>query len=232
MLQLLRKAWAGLVENKLFVIGTAISTLLLEVHLAAYHHSPNLERAMDSVVLIATESGTGSGFFIDQNGCAMTAGHVVDGAHTVRFLVRGERVTRTAVVVAENRQLDMAIVCTPMRPKSWFSIRQTEGVHRGDHVWAIGHPWGRTWNVTDGIISRTGYKDHTTDGKNFYPLYDLWVSCFISWGNSGGPVIDADGYVVGMIIEFDTPGIDHPNNMNIAVPGTEMLRFIRMSEGR
>lgn len=228
------RAWIA--ENKILLLGTLLSTLLLELHLVSYHTDPHVEEALNAVVIVATSSGTGTGFYFSPD-CMLTAAHVVMDAKgakpnlTVRL--RGELMSHPATLVSANLQMDMAILCSSSAVASnWLKIANTESIRRGDAVYALGHTYGRTWNTTDGVVSRTGYKMHTGDGKAWFPRYNLWVSAFISWGNSGGPVIDKNGNVVGMIVEWDDPGTHAPSNMNIAIPGTDLLRFIRAANGR
>ncbi len=223
------RAWIG--ENKLFLIGTLLSSLLLELHLQSYHTDPHIEQALDAVVIVSTSSGTGTGFYFSPN-CMMTAAHVVATGRDLSIRLRGELQPHPATVVAANAQMDMAIICSDARASNWLKIVGTENITRGETVYALGHTNGRSWNTTDGVVSRTGYKMHQGAGKVWAPRYDIWISAMISWGNSGGPVIDKYGNVIGMVVEWDDTGAGVPTNMNIAIPGTDLLRFIRTANGR
>lgn len=233
---LLHRGWALLVENWIPVLSSILSTILVSIQIWYYHPDPHLERALDSTVRIMTSSGSGSGFFIDQNGCAITAAHVVQDAlaKKQRIVVQTRGIARLvpAEVVGLNQFYDIAMICTPIESPAYLRISDTENLSQGDKVYTIGHTGGtRTWNVTEGVVSRMGYKMHAV-GKKWYPRYDIWTSAFISWGNSGGPVLDRWGNVIGMIVEWDGTEIGHPNNSNIAVPGTDLRRFIRSLWGK
>jgi S1-C subfamily serine protease len=192
---------------------------------------------MDAVVLVIASSSTGTGFFINKSGCLLTAGHVVmkkNGTEkNLHILVHGDFKPRKAWVIIANDMLDMAMVCSEVKPPHVLKIVGTESINRGDRVYALGHTAGRMWNLTEGVVSRMGYKLHRGSMKGWWmPKYDLWITTFISWGNSGGPIVNSHGDVVGMLVEWDDPaGAGHPNGMNIAIPGTDLLRFIRTMEG-
>lgn len=227
------RGWVS--ENRLLLVGAFIATLLFEAHFISYHPDPHIEDALDSVVILSDGKGSGTGFFISEDGCLMTAEHVIRGAkNRIIFLrMRGEHKTSEARVVSAMEGMDMAIACAKnVKPRVWLRIVNTENIQRGEPVYALGHTYGKTWNVTNGMISRTGYKMRQLTPKVGMPRYNLWISAFISWGNSGGPVIDSHGRVVGMVVEWDDPGTGVPSNTNIAIPGTDLLRFIRATNGR
>lgn len=233
----LRRMSALLVENWITLASTVLSTLLVTIQFHYYNPDPHLERAMDSTVLITTSSGSGSGFFVTPDGCALTAAHVIQDAmvRKQKILVRTRGSFREfeATVVGLNQYYDTAMICIDRMSPAYLRVSNTEDIRQGDAVYAIGHPaGGRTWNVTNGVVSRMGYKMHNVGGPVWYPRYDIWTSAFISWGNSGGPLIDKHGDVIGMIVEWDGREIDHPNNSNVAVPGTDLRRFIRTLWGK
>lgn len=227
----------------------------------------DIEKKLDSVVMVATDAGHGTGFFIDKDGCVMTAFHVVDAAvrsnKPIYLMLRGDPRKYEAKPVSGNSFLDVAVVCSSVTWVEPLKIVGTENIKQGDHVWTMGHPGDAMWNVTDGVVSRLSYRMHMTERKVpvppvtigpvqagpfllpkitlkgrtvtdviWMPRYDLIVSAFISWGSSGGPVLNDNGDVVGMIVEWEDVGNAHPGSMNVAVPGTDLLRFIRSVWGK
>lgn len=225
------RARSYLVENRLLVLSSLLTILLLVLHIQVYHPDPHFEHALDATVVIRAGSGYGTGFFINKEGCVMTAAHVIIESATkgkpIFIEVRGHSYKIPMRVEAVNGYLDIALICTNGVPaQSYLEIADTENIREGEPVYALGHPDNRTWNVTNGIVSRMGFKEHTF-GAVSIPRWDMWFSAFISWGNSGGPVINSYGKVVGMVVEWDDPGIGKPNNMNLAVPGSDLRRFIR-----
>ena len=200
----------------------------------------DLEKKLDEVVVIMVDDGagnksTGTGFFFNNSGCVMTAFHVIashgNRKNKITILLRGDSNPYPANALTGNGYLDVAIICSPKISRPGLRIINTEGLKQGDNVWALGHPAGRNWNMTNGIISRLSYKMHDFN-KSWMPRYDIFTTAFIAWGNSGGPLINENGDVVGMIVEWDNPGIPYPNSMNIAVTGTDLLRYTKSIWGK
>jgi len=228
---------AYLVENRLLVAGWIASALLSAVYVRQLHPDPHLENALDATIVVNedTVGDIGSGFFFTPDGCAMTADHVVSDAmeskHKIFVKRRGVIGQVEATVVARDWYVDAAVICIKAPSPAYLEIADSEGLLQGDPVYAIGHPGMRKWNVTQGIISRMGYKVHNFDGS-MIPRFDVYTSAFISYGNSGGPLIDRWGRVIGMVTNWDDPMVGVPNNLNIAVPGTDLRRMLRSAWGR
>jgi S1-C subfamily serine protease len=188
-----------------------------------------MEKVLDATAIIGTKKGSGSAFFINHDGCLFTAAHVVRDAiekkYEVSIHLRGEPTSHKGMVVIASEYLDTAVVCSDTARRAPLRIISTEHLKQGQTVYAVGHPIpGANWHVTNGIISRMAYRMAST-GKIWIPRYSMFTSAFISWGNSGGPLVDRYGNVVGMIVQWDGGPIGHPNNMNIAVTGSDLLRF-------
>lgn len=231
------KGWCQ--EQRLFIIGTLITSVLLQMHMTRFHPDPHLDRAMDAVTIVMTPQGMGTGFFVTPDGCMLTASHVVTTSSgtvlPVKFMVHGETAVREGIVVHASTFQDMAYVCAKdsIRP-AFLRVVNTENIKRGDVEYALGHTDGRVWNVTQGIISRMGYFSHIVMGKRpvITNRYNLWVTSFISWGNSGGPIINDRGEVIGMLTEFDDVShLGGPTGEGIATPGTDLLRYLRTLHG-
>jgi S1-C subfamily serine protease len=247
----------AIVEKRLQLWVIALALILGLVHYAQYWPSKvDIDSKLDSVVVVRTPTGQGTGFFFNDSGCIMTAFHVVSHngkAEKVTVTLRGDGRTYKAKVVSGNSDLDMAVICSTEAWRPGLRIIETEKLKQGERVWALGNPRGRLWNVTDGVVSRFGYRMHSrphvvtlpgigigdvhiagiiVNSLVWIPRYDLIISAFISWGNSGGPVLNENGDVVGMIVEWEDVGTGHPANMNVAVPGTDLLRFIRSIWGK
>jgi S1-C subfamily serine protease len=219
------------------IVGVIMASLLVALEIKLFTPDPRLERAMDAVVVIETDTGIGTGFFISNDGCVMTAAHVVIDSTTQEsetglvILERGTHDEIPARMISFNTYLDAAIICADTKPAAILKIIDTETLKQGEPIYAIGHPMERKWNVTQGIVSRFAYKNHYIEDVPV-KRWVLYFSAFISWGNSGGPIIDKNGNVVGMVIEWDGLEIGVPNNTNIAIPGTDLIRFIRETNGK
>jgi serine protease Do len=140
------------------------------------------------------EGALGSGFIIDNDGHIVTNSHVVDQAEEVRVKLADERDFH-ARVVAKDEALDVAVLemRDPPHDLPAASLGSSEGLRVGDHVVAIGNPFGLGDTVTMGIISAKGRSLGAGPFDNF-----LQTDAPINPGNSGGPLFDLRGQVVGI----------------------------------
>jgi S1-C subfamily serine protease len=163
-----------------------------------------------------TQQAQGSGFVSDQQGHIVTNDHVVDGASaiTVRFW-NGE--TYEAQVVGSDASTDLAVleVDAPASVLVPLTFGDSSAVQVGDAVVAIGSPFGLEGTVTSGIVSAlhrqmTSPNDFTIDDS-------IQTDAAINHGNSGGPLLDAHGRVIGVTsqIESDSGGND---GVGFAIP--------------
>ena len=139
---------------------------------------------------------SGSGVVVSEDGEVLTNHHVVDTATEIRCLLFGGE-SCTAKVIGFDKDMDIALLRLE-RPAGAPPLRaaklSTRAVKRGDVVLAMGAPWGLARSVTMGIISCT---DRYLDGAGQYTLW-YQTDAAISPGNSGGPLVDTFGEVVGV----------------------------------
>jgi serine protease Do len=167
----------------------------LEQISAAYRMIPQL--VSPSVVNIRTQHGPaeaqGSGVIVDKAGYIVTNKHVVDGVETVELQLSDGR-RGPATVMGVDSLSDIAVLRTEMDgliPAEWGDSGDLEV---GDLVWAVGSPFGLQKSVTSGILSakeRRGISDGVT--QEF-----LQSDAAVNPGNSGGPLVDIHGKVVGI----------------------------------
>jgi serine protease Do len=155
-------------------------------------------RAHESVVQVRSWGrGTGAGVIWDVDGFVLTNHHVVAAGR------RGTRVqvalhdgrTIDAEVVKRGRDLDLALLRIKDAPGDLAaaSLGDSDKLRVGELVYAIGHPWGRLGAVTAGIVSGLGVV-HGPGGRARYIQSDVALAP----GNSGGPLLNARGEVVGI----------------------------------
>lgn len=149
--------------------------------------------------------GGGSGFVLDKSGYVITNQHVVNGADgvSVRF-ASGTR--KDAKVVGEDPSTDVALlkVDAPKNALKPLTLGDSGSVTVGDPVIAIGNPLNVGLSVTTGIISGTG---RPIKAPNNYTINDaVQTDAAISSGNSGGPLIDARGAVIGINSQVASAG--------------------------
>jgi serine protease Do len=139
------------------------------------------------------QRGQGSGFVISPDGEILTNNHVVEGVENVKVKFLDGRVLNAEVVGTDPRT-DVALVRvkseTPLPP---LSLGSSDGLRVGDWVVAFGNPLGFSHTVTAGIVSAKGRVIGATAYDDF-----IQTDAAINMGNSGGPLLDASGRVVGI----------------------------------
>jgi len=166
------------------------------------------------------DRGLGSAFFIDSSGLLVTNYHVifseVDPAfrgHSRLFIRMGDATSPRipARVVGWDRALDLAIIQTQITPDYVFSVVDWAVPSVGESVFAIGSPVGLEHTVTQGIVSALG--------RRFLQIGDvIQIDAAVNQGNSGGPVVDMSGRLVGIVFA----GIPQFQGLNFAVPAERL----------
>ena len=168
---------------------------------------------------------TGTGFVISASGHILTNNHVVDGCTDIRGNLNGQPQTELRVVSSDT-QNDLALLQGPATSFKEYAKLRDRSVHSGDSVVAIGYPlhWllSSDFTVTTGIVSSlSGILNDTRY---------LQISAAVQPGNSGGPLFDTNGLVVGVVSEklnalevARYTGGNIPENINFAIK-TGMIR--------
>ena len=142
------------------------------------------------------EYGSGSGFIVSENGYILTNAHVVNGAAAVDVLfANGEK--SSALVVGADVTLDVAVLKVEGENYPALPIGDSDALRVGEYVIAIGNPlsaYELYGTVTFGIISATAREINIDGFVNTY----LQTDAAINFGNSGGPLINMAGQVIGM----------------------------------
>jgi S1-C subfamily serine protease len=143
------------------------------------------------------QRGQGSGFVIDEEGHVVTNQHVVDDAQSLNVTMRdGSRYTAT--VVGSDPSTDLAVikVNAPASKLTPLELGDSSAVRVGDSVIAIGSPFGLDGTVTTGIVSALGRE---VESPNNFAIDDtIQTDAAINHGNSGGPLLNTRGEVVGV----------------------------------
>ncbi len=165
---------------------------------------------------------TGSGFVIDEEGRVVTNQHVVDGAESVRVeFADGTEVA--AEVVGTDPSTDIAVldVDRPSSELTPLSFASTGSLEVGDPVIVLGSPFGLEGTLTTGVISAVGREIQSPNG--FTIENAVQTDAALNHGNSGGPVLDGQGRVVGVAaqIRSESGGSD---GVGYAVPGDTAKR--------
>ena len=136
----------------------------------------------------------GTGFIISSDGYVLTNHHVVDGADTVRIKLSDRR-EFTAKVVGSDEQSDVALLKINATGLPVMRVGDSKQLKPGQWVVAIGSPFGLDHSVTAGIVSAVGRANPGAD-QRYVPFIQTDVA--INRGNSGGPLLDTRGQVVGI----------------------------------
>ncbi|SLM32730.1 Modular membrane protein with the N-terminus of MamE (with double CXXCH but no PDZ domain) and a TauE C-terminus domain (like in MamO) [Desulfamplus magnetovallimortis] len=171
----------------------------------------------------------GSGFIVDTRGYVLTNLHVVEGAQTVEIkLWRSLNNLFTADVVDRNTSLDLALL--RINANEFFPAAQlgnSETLKTGDYVICIGSPFGFNHTVTLGIISDL----HREMSINGIPYKDMiQTDAVINEGNSGGPMIDIHGRVVGVGTAIYAPDGTY-RGIGFAIPVNRTRHFFSRVTG-
>ena len=154
-------------------------------------------------------SAEGTGFVYDDQGHIVTNEHVIDGATSVKVSF-GDGKTYTATIVGKDTSTDVAVlkVNAPASELSPLSLGDSSNVAVGDGVVAIGDPFGLDDTVTSGIVSAVDREIQAPDNSPIEGT--IQTDAAINHGNSGGPLFDLAGNVIGVTaqIESDSGGSD------------------------
>jgi serine protease Do len=169
-------------------------------------NQPAPERRMQSL---------GSGFIIDPSGLVVTNNHVIDGADEITVTLQ-DNTSLKAKVLGRDETGDIALLqVKPDKPLPAVQFGDSDGERVGDWVLAIGNPFGLGGTVTAGIVSARGRDIRQGPYDDF-----IQTDAAINRGNSGGPLFNMDGQVIGMNTAIYSPsggsigiGFSIPANM-------------------
>jgi serine protease Do len=154
-----------------------------------------LARVRAGIVRVHGQGPTGAGGVVWRRDAVVTNHHVVAGARHALRIVAVDGRAHAARVLAASRRLDLALLDVPGADLTPAPIGTSARLRVGEFVFAVGHPWGQPWVVTAGVVSGLGplpVAGHRAPGS--YIRSDVRLAP----GNSGGPLLDARGEVVGL----------------------------------
>ena len=153
-------------------------------------------RVRDSIVVISVMGATGNdrasgaGFAITKNGLIATNLHVIGEARPIVVTTADARRFDVTEVYATDQAMDFAVIRVEAKDLKPLELGDSDSIKQGQDVVAIGNPRGLEHSVVSGVISGI----RKIDGK---PLIQLAMP--IEQGNSGGPVLDRQGHVLGLV---------------------------------
>jgi len=180
-----------------------VSPAVVQIQVTGYGRLE--EGSRSETALIARQRAIGSGVIVDANGYIVTNAHVVEGARQIRVVLpmpsvdlpqatpAGTRHVVDAKLIGMHKETDLAVIKIEQTGLPTLSLGSGRRVHQGQLVVAIGSPEGLENTATMGIVSSPARQPDPDS-----PMIYIQTDAPINPGNSGGPLIDMDGYVLGI----------------------------------
>jgi len=165
-----------------------------------------------------TQRALGSGFVIDKAGHIVTNYHVVRGANTIQVsFSNNERFKARLVGVDPSTDVAVLKVDVKSRALKALPLGDSDSVRVGDEVIAIGNPFGLDRSVTAGIVSAVQRRIEAPNRLSISHV--IQTDAALNHGNSGGPLLNAQGEVIGVNAQIETGGVSDGNvGIGFAIP--------------
>jgi putative serine protease PepD len=189
--------------------------------------------AKDAVAFISAQTGqgtaTGTGFVVSSDGKIVTNEHVVDGATAVTVKLGTDGKEMTAQVLGADASKDLAVLKVDATNLHALSLGDSSSLQVGDNVYAIGNPYGLDHTLTSGIVSALNREIQAPDGTPIPGA--IQTDAALNPGNSGGPLLDADGKVVGVNSQIASSGSSSGGTggnvgIGFAIPAKTVQAFV------
>lgn len=174
---------------------------------------------------VEVPQGAGTGFVWDSQGHIVTNYHVVQGGDSFVVTFHNDKKQYKATVVGVAPTKDIAVLKLEQRPKSLspISIGSSKSLKVGQTALALGNPFGLDHSLSKGIISALGRKIQGVGGVRISDM--IQTDAAINQGNSGGPLMNSSGQVIGMnTMIFSTSGSS--SGLGFAVPVDVIKQFV------
>ena len=188
------------------------SAAVVQITVAGY--GPEEEHGHTNGTRIVRQHAIGSGIIVDPDGYILTNAHVVRGAQRIRVILPPQPVDSPlelqpveagrileAKLVGQHKDSDIALLKVDAKDLPSLPLRSDVAVHQGELVFAIGSPEGLQDSVTMGVVSAVTRQVDEDD-----PMVYIQTDAAVNPGNSGGPLVDVDGNIVGMNTMMLTSG--------------------------
>lgn len=179
------------------------------------------EKINPSIVFIEAflgdEISTGTGIVVGKNGEILTSAHVVDDGANIEVRTSQGEIYKGDILFKPKNQSDLMLI--KIKPKSSLPVIKfgdSSVLRVGQKVLAVGNPFGFSGTLTTGIISRIDYE------KN-----KIQTDAAINPGSSGGPIVNADGEVIGISQSIYNPDNNRSNiGIGFAIPVNDAKKFL------
>lgn len=174
------------------------------------------EKAYDSVFVIYSGDALGSGFAIGRN-CIITNAHVIEDKTDVKVSSYNGK-TQGGVVMAMDENLDLAVIGVKDAEYTPFAVGDTKKLVVGSDVYAIGAPKNMDYTLTKGVVSS---KERAVGTQKY-----IQTDAAINSGNSGGPLLNDDGEVVGV----NSRKVTDAEGIGLAIPVDTVEQYLKDSD--
>jgi S1-C subfamily serine protease len=160
------------------------------------------------------QQGQGSGFILDKEGHILTNNHVIDNAQRVEVTLADKHKYK-ATLVGVDKQHDLALLSITAPNLVPATLADSTGLVVGQRVYAIGNPFGLSGTMTRGIISAI----RSIGVQSGSPIEDaIQTDAAVNPGNSGGPLLNSRGEVIGITTLIASNGSDQSAGIGFAIP--------------
>ncbi len=185
-------------------------TLLQAQILAAADYTALFDYTAPAVVMVESGSGSGAGFLVSPAGYVATCSHVLDGDSTVSLaFFNGKEMA--GKVIWDNPEMDLALLQVDVMNLPSLRLGNPEALRVGDEVFTVGAPLGLDYSLARGLVS--GAK------REIEGVEHLQLDVPLNPGNSGGPLLNLQGEVVGICVSMEPEA----QGITFAVPVTLLL---------
>jgi putative serine protease PepD len=220
-----------LIDNPSPAVGsqTTASTRPISADLDARQIYDASKNAVTYIVADTPEGqATGSGFVVSKDGLIVTNDHVVDGASQVQVKIGTSDQAQDATIVGADPSRDLALLKVDAGNLPTLTLGDSSSVGVGDPTYAIGNPFGLDHTLTTGIVSALQRQLQAPDGAAIDGA--IQTDAALNPGNSGGPLLDADGRVIGVNSQIQTGSTNGAEGGNVgigfAIPANTVKAFI------
>jgi len=213
-------------------LAAKVSPAVVQIQVTGYGALEESNRS--ETALIARQHAIGSGVIVDSEGYIMTNAHVVKGAQRVRVVLPmpstdvprvlpvGKEHVLDAKIIGVHPESDLALLKIEQTGLPTLALGNARHVYQGQLVFAVGSPEGLENTVTMGVVSSVGRQPDPDK-----PMVYIQTDAPINPGNSGGPLVDMDGYVLGINTMILSEG-GGSEGLGFAIPA-RVVRFVYQS---
>ncbi|HEY0263555.1 MAG TPA: trypsin-like peptidase domain-containing protein [Granulicella sp.] len=161
------------------------------------------------------QQGQGSGFILNKDGLILTNNHVIDNAQRVEVTLADKKKYKATVLTVDKGH-DLALIKINNVPDLVpATLAESTGLMVGQRVYAIGNPFGLSGTMTRGIVSAI----RSIRGAEGNPIEDaIQTDAAVNPGNSGGPLLNSRGEVIGITTMIASNGADQSSGIGFAIP--------------